>query len=187
MLDYGDRQRRFGGDRTIVGRTITVDGKLRQVIGVMPQNFRFLDREQPALFLPLQFDRNKTTLGDFSYVGIARLRPGVTLAETNTDIQHLIPTVWSSFPVPPGFSLELFQGARLGAKVMPLSEDVVGDVGTLLWVLMGSIGVVLLIACANVANLLLVRAEGRHQELAIRAALGASRWRIAPIFFSKAW
>jgi len=182
MLDYGYWQRRFGGDRTIVGRTITVDGKLRQVIGVMPRNFRFLDREQPALFLPLQFDRNKTTLGDFSYVGIARLRPGVTLAETNTDIQHLIPTVWSSFPAPLGFSLELFQKARLGAKVMPLSEDVVGDVGTLLWVLMGSIGVVLLIACANVANLLLVRAEGRHQELAIRAALGASRWHIASDF-----
>ena len=182
MLDYGYWQRRFGGDRTIVGRTITVDGKPRQVIGVMARNFRFLDVEQPALFLPLQFDRSKTTLGDFSYEGIARLRPGVTLTEVNTEIQHLIPTVWSSFAAPPGFSLDLFQKARLGAKVMPLTQDVVGDVGTLLWVLMGSIGVVLLIACANVANLLLVRAEGRHQELAIRAALGASRWRIASDF-----
>jgi len=182
MLDYGYWQRRFGSDRSIVGRAITVNGKLRQVIGVMPRNFRFLDGEQPALILPLQLDRNKTTLGQFSYDGIARLRPGITLAQANADIQRLIPTVWSSFPAPPGFSINLFQTARLGAKIRPLSQDVVGDVGTLLWVLMGSIGVVLLIACANVANLLLVRAEGRHQELAVRAALGASRWRIASDF-----
>jgi predicted permease len=182
MLDYGYWQRRFGGDRSIVGRAITVDGKLRQVIGVMPRNFRFLDGEQPALILPLQLDRNKTTLGQFSYDGIARLQPGISLAQANADIVRLIPTVWRSFPAPPGFSMDLFQTARLGARIRPLGQVVVGDVGKLLWVLMGSIGVVLLIACANVANLLLVRAEGRHQELAVRAALGASRWRIASDF-----
>jgi len=182
MLDYGYWQRRFGSDRSIVGRAITVDGKLRQVIGVMPRNFRFLDREQPSLILPLQLDRNKTTLGQFSYDGIARLRPGITLAQANADILRLIPTVWSSFPAPPGFSMNLFQTARFGARIRPLGQVVVGDVGKLLWVLMGSIGVVLLIACANVANLLLVRAEGRHQELAVRTALGASRWRIASDF-----
>ena len=182
MLDYGYWQRRFGSDRSIVGRAITVDGKLRQVIGVMPRNFRFLDGEQPALILPLQLDRNKTTLGQFSYDGIARLRPGITLAQANADILRLIPTVWSSFPAPPGFSMNLFQTARFGARIRPLGQVVVGDVGKLLWVLMGSIGVVLLIACANVANLLLVRAEGRHQELAVRTALGASRWRIASDF-----
>src|ERR1700757_3614683 len=182
MLDYGYWQRRFGSDRSIVGRAITVDGKLRQVIGVMPRNFRFLDGEQPALILPLQLDRNKTTLGQFSYDGIARLRPGITLAQANADIVRLIPTVWRSFPAMPGFSMDLFQAARLGARIRPLGQVVVGDVGKLLWVLMGSIGVVLLIACANVANLLLVRAEGRHQELAVRTALGASRWRIASDF-----
>ena len=182
MLDYGYWQRRFGSERSIVGRVITVDGKLRQVIGVMPRNFRFLDGEQPALILPLQLDRNKTTLGQFSYDGIARLRPGITLAQANADIVRLIPTVWRSFPAMPGFSMDLFQAARLGARIRPLGQVVVGDVGKLLWVLMGSIGVVLLIACANVANLLLVRAEGRHQELAVRTALGASRWRIASDF-----
>ncbi|MGA2729457.1 MAG: hypothetical protein ABSE96_16740 [Terracidiphilus sp.] len=77
----------------------------------MPQHFRFLDGEQPELFLPLQFDRNKTVLGQFSFDGIARLRPGVTLAEANTDIARMIPTVWTSFPAPPGFSVGLFHKA----------------------------------------------------------------------------
>ena len=116
MLDYGYWQRRFGSDRAIVGRTITVDGKARQVIGVMPQRFRFLDGEQPELLLPLQLDRNKTTLGEFSYEGVARLRPGVTLAAANTDIARLIPTVWTSFPAPPGFSVDLFHRRGSGRR-----------------------------------------------------------------------
>jgi predicted permease len=182
MLSYDYWETRFGSDRSMVGRTIRVDGKARQVIGVMPKGFRFLDWEQPALFLPLRFDRNKTTLGQFSYEGLARLRPGVTMQAANADVARLWPIVLNSFPAPPGFSIDLFRKARLGAKVRPLSQDVIGDAGKLLWVLMGSIGVVLLIACANVANLLLVRAEGRHQELAICSALGASPWRIARQF-----
>jgi predicted permease len=182
ILDYSYWQRHFGSDRSIVSRSITVDGKPRQIIGVMPRNFHFLDWDEPAMYLPIQFDRNKVTLGQFSYEGIARLKPGVTLKAANADIARLIPTVWTSFPPPPGFSLDLFHKARLGPEVRPLRLDVVGDISQLLWVLMGSIGVVLLIACANVANLLLVRAEGRHQELAVCAALGASRWRIAREF-----
>jgi predicted permease len=185
ILDYGYWQSRFGADRSIVGRSITVDGKSRTIIGVMPKNFRFLDGDQPSLLLPIQFDRGKTMLGQFSYDGIARLRPGVTLEAASADIARMIPIVWKSFPTPPGFSIELFNKARLGPNIRPLSRDVVGDVGKLLWVLMGSIGTVLLIACANVANLLLVRAEGRHQELAIRSALGASRWRIAGDFLAE--
>src|ERR1700761_3000402 len=183
VLSYGYWQRHFGGDRSVIGHAITIDGKLRQIIGVMPQSFRFLDWTiQPALYLPLQFDRNKTTLGQFSYEGIARLRPGQTIDSANADIVRMLPAVWTSFPVPPGFSIELFKKARLGPKIRPLLRDVVGDVGELLWVLMGSIGIVLLIACANVANLMLVRAEGRHQELAIRSALGARRWDIVREF-----
>jgi predicted permease len=183
VLSYGYWQRHFGSDRTIVGRSMNIDGKLRQIIGVMPQSFRFLDWTiQPVLYLPLQLDRNKTTLGQFSYDGIARLRPGQTLQTANADIARLIPIVWSSFPAPPGFSIALFNKARLGPRVRPLMRDVVGDVGQLLWILTGSIGVVLLIACANVANLMLVRAEGRHQELAVRSALGAGRWHVAREF-----
>ncbi len=179
MVSYAYWQSHLGADRAAVGQTVRVDGKSRQIIGVMPREFRFLDLEQPALFLPLTLDRNKTTLGQFSYDGIARLRPGVTLQQANEDVRRMWPIVLRSFPPPPGFNGDLFVKARLGPNVKPLRQVVVGDVSTLLWILMGSIGVVLLIACANVANLLLVRAEGRHQELSIRTALGASPWQVA--------
>ena len=183
VLGYGYWQRHFGGDRSVIGRSITADGKIRQIIGVMPKNFRFLDWTiQPGAYLPLQFDRNKTKLGQFSYEGIARLRPGQTIESANTDVARMLPMVWTSFPAPLGFSIELFKKARIGPKVRPLMRDVVGDVGQSLWILLGSIGIVLLIACANVANLMLVRAEGRHQELAICSALGASRWRVMQEF-----
>ncbi|HUH62367.1 MAG TPA: ABC transporter permease, partial [Terracidiphilus sp.] len=182
MMSYDYWQSRFGSDRSIVGRTIRVDGKARQVIGVMPKGFRFLDWEQPSLFLPIRLDRSKVTLGQFSYEGVARLRPGVTMQAANADVARMWPIVLRSFPAPPGFSIDLFDKARIGPNVRPLTQDVIGDVGKLLWVLMGSIGVVLLIACANVANLLLVRAESRHQELTVRAALGASPWRIGKEF-----
>jgi len=179
MLTYGYWRRKFGGDSSAIGRNIIVDGKSRQIIGVLPQQFHFLDREDPAVITPFQFDRNKTNLGNFSYDGLARLKPGVTIEQVNADVTRMLPTVMSSFAAPPGFSLKLFEDAHIGPNVRPLKRDVVGDVGSVLWVLMGSIGMVLLIACANVANLLLVRVEGRRQELAVRAALGASRARIA--------
>jgi predicted permease len=179
VLTYGYWQRKFGGKPSAVGQTIRVDGEQRLIIGVMPERFRFLDREDLAMILPLQFDRNKLYLGNFSYEGIARLKPGATVAQANADVARMLPIVTRSFPAPPGFSLELFKKADIRPDVHPLKEDVIGNISTLLWVLMGSIGMVLLIACANVANLLLVRAEGRQQELTIRAALGATRRQIA--------
>jgi len=179
MLTYGYWRRKFGGDTSVVGRNIIVDGKSRQIIGVLPQRFHFLDWEEFGILIPFQFDRNKTHLGNFSYEGLARLKQGVTIEQVNTDVARMLPVVMSSFPTPPGFSIKLFEDAHIGPNVRLLKRDVVGDVGSVLWVLMGSIGMVLLIACANVANLLLVRVEGRRQELAVRAALGASRGRIA--------
>ncbi len=179
ILMYGYWLRKFGGDRSIIGKTIMADGTLRQMIGVMPPNFQFLDDRDLQVLMPFHFDRAKATLGNFSYQGLARLKPGATIASANLDVARMIPIVWRSFPPPPGFSLELFLKANIGPNVRPLQQDVVGDSGKILWILMGSIVLVLLIACANVANLLLVRAEGRQQELAIRSALGASRARIA--------
>jgi predicted permease len=179
MLTYGYWRRKFGGDASVPGRTLVVDGRGRQIIGVLPQTFHFLYWEDPALILPFRFDRNKTHLGNFSYEGIARVKPGITVAQVNADVARMLPIVMNSFPAPQGFSIKLFEDAHIGPNVRPLKQDVVGDVGKVLWVLMGSIGMVLLIACANVANLMLVRVEGRRQELALRAALGAGWGRIA--------
>jgi predicted permease len=179
VVSYAYWQKKFGGDPHAIGRMLVVDGKGRQVIGVLPKGFHFLDEEDIAIFAPLQFDRNKTTLGNFSFNALGRLKAGVTLQQANADEARMLPIVESTFPAPPGFSVKLFRDARIGPNIRPLKQDVVGDVGAVLWVLMGSIGMVLLIACANVANLLLVRMEGRRQELALRAALGASWWRIA--------
>jgi len=178
VLTYGYWQRRFGADRSVLGRRILIDGKTKEVIGVLPRDFRFLDRD-PELFQPFQFDRSKTNLGNFSYGGVGRLRPGVTIAQANAESARLLPITNRTFPAPPGFSVELFEQARITPAFHPFKQDLTGDIGPTLWVLMGTIGLVLLIACANVANLLLVRVESRHLELTIRAALGASTRRIA--------
>jgi predicted permease len=179
MLAYGYWQRKFGGDLSVLGRRIMIDGEAREVIGIMPQRFRFMMNRNAALILPFQLNRSETFIGNFSYRAVARLKPGVTLAQANADEARMLPVMMLKFPPAPGISLKMFEEAHLGPNVRPLKVDVVGDIGKMLWVLMGTVGVVLFIACANVANLLLVRAEGRQQELAIRAALGAGWSRIA--------
>jgi predicted permease len=180
LLSYDYWRRRFDGAASVIGRSIIVDGKPRQIIGVLPRGFQFLDdTDDPALFLPFRWDRNKTNLGNFSYNALARLKPGVTMQQASADMARLLPVVMRSFPAPEGFSAKLFENARISPNLRSLKRVVVGDVGSVLWVLMGSIAMVLLIACANVANLLLVRAEGRRHELVIRAALGAGRRRVA--------
>jgi putative ABC transport system permease protein len=178
VLMPGYWQRRFGGERSVLGRTLTIDAKPYAVIGIMPDGFQFLDGEADVI-LPQRFDRNRVFLGNFSYQGVARLKPGVTLQQANADVGRMLPAWLNTWPAPPGLDKKLFESARIGPNLTPLKQDVVGDMTDTLWVLMGTIGVVLLIACANVANLLLVRVEGRQQELATRAALGAGWWRIA--------
>jgi predicted permease len=178
ILTYGYWQRKFGGDPSVIGSRIIVDGEASEIIGIMPPPFRFMD-SAAAVIAPLQLDRAKVFIGNFSYQAVARLKPGATLAQANADVARMLPIMLDKFPPFPGASIRMFREARFGPSVRPLKADVIGDIGKVLWVLMATIGVVLFIACANVANLMLVRAEGRQQELAIRAALGAGWSRIA--------
>jgi len=179
LISYGYWREKFGGDPAVIGRSITADGKPREIIGVLPQGFQFLDDQDIAIIAPFKWDRSKLKLGNFSYRALARLKPGVTMAQASADVARMLPIVSRSFPPPEGFSTQLFENAHIGPNLRSLKQEVIGDVGNVLWVLMGSIAMVLLIACANVANLLLVRVEGRRQELAIRTAMGAGRGRIA--------
>ncbi len=179
LLSHAYWIRKFGGSPSVVGRSVTLNGIAHEIIGVLPGDFHFLDEPDVALFVPMGFDRSQVKLGNFDYQAVARLKPGVTLAQATADLNRLIPIALRSFPPPDGFSADLLEKAQLSAELHPLKQDVVGDVGNVLWVLMGSIVIVLLVACANVANLLLVRVEGRRQELAICAALGAGRGRLS--------
>ena len=178
MLAHTYWQQKFGADRGVLGRHVIVDGKPREIIGVLPAGFRFLDYN-PQLLLPFRLDPARVFIGNFSYQGVARLKPGVTIEAANADIARVLPMTLERFPLPPGFTRQMFDEVKLGPNVRPLSVDVIGDVGPMLWILLGTVAIVLLIACANVANLFLVRAEGRQQELAIHAALGAGTRRIA--------
>lgn len=178
ILTYGYWQRRFGGAAEVIGRSLNVNGRPYEVIGILPPTFKFLHTD-PAVVLPFRFNRAEVRAGDFSHRGLARLKSGVTLEQANADVARMIPLTFDRFAMWPGLTRKMFDEARLEPNVRPLSQDVIGEVGRVLWILAGTVGIVLLIACANVANLFLVRAEGRQQELAIRVALGASRSRVA--------
>ncbi len=174
MLTYGYWQRRFGGEDSAVGEQLQVDGQACVIIGVLPPTFRFL-RTDPAMVLPMRIDRATAFGGiNFDRQAIGRLRPGVTIDQAHADIARMIPLL------PPVYNV-----LKLEPKIRPLAEEVIGDVRRILWVLLAAVGAVLLIACGNVANLFLIRAEGRHQELAIRAALGAGTGRLARVLLAE--
>ncbi len=178
MIGYGYWQRRFGGDPKVIGRRIRADGAAVEIIGVLPEGFWFMDMPHDIV-VPLRFDRANVRLAGYGFQAAARLHPGVSLQQANTDVARMIGIEMRNFPPSKGMSIQMMEDARLGPNVRLLKDDLLGDIGKSLWVVMATIGMVLLIACANVANLLLVRTEGRAQELAVRAALGASRVRIA--------
>src|SRR6266576_3680248 len=171
MITYGYWRSKFGGDRSVIGKAIDVDGKPTTIIGVLPQRFRFLDMTNLGMLLPLR----PLLLRGYNYFAVARLKPGVTLAEASADVTRMIPIEVERLPERANF----FKDTRIGPHLQLLKQYMIGDVGKVLWVLMGGVGLVLVIACANVANLLLVKIQGRQQELAIRAALGGSPGRIA--------
>ncbi len=177
MLAYGYWRSRFAGNRSVVGRRILLDGNEHTIIGVLPPSFQFMDREI-SLIAPFRFRRADIHLISFCCQGIARLKPGVTISQANADVARMLPIAAQKFPMNPGWSPNAWSDARIAPRIRPLKDIVVGDIGKTLWVLMGTVSVVLLIACANVANLFLVRMEGRRHELAIRVALGAGMGRI---------
>jgi predicted permease len=180
LLSYAYWQRRFGGDPEIVGKTITVNSAPTEIVGVMPEGFRLGDFNA-ALFSAFTIDRSRLTPWPFCCNGVARLKPGVAVEEASTDIVRMLPIWTDMFPSADA------QGARqfyldtwkISPALRPLKADVVGNVGNVLWTVLGTIAVVLAIACANVTNLLLVRGEQRSRELAVRAALGAGALRLS--------
>jgi len=177
MLSYGYWQRRFGGDRNVIGRNILIDSRSREIVGVMPKNFRFVDSDFDVM-LPLAFDRGHLILAGFGFHGIARLKPGATIAQGNADVARMISIWMDSWTNGPKTNPHIYETWKITPMIRPLKQEVIGNVNELLWVVMGTIGLVMLIACANLANLLLVRVESRQQELAVRAALGAGRGRL---------
>jgi predicted permease len=177
MLSYGYWQRRFGSDRSAIGRNLMVDSRSREIVGVMPRGFRLVDTDFDVM-VPLAFDRGKLILAGFGFQGIARLKPGVTSAQADADITRMLPIWMDSWTNGPGSNPHIYETWKITPALRLLKQEVIGNVSELLWVVMGTIGVVMLIACANVANLLLVRVEARQEELAVRAALGAGWVRI---------
>jgi hypothetical protein len=172
MLTYGYWQRRFGGDPAVIGRTLTMDSNPREIVGVMPQGFRVVNAEADVI-VPLAFDRGRAILAGFAFQGIGRLKPGVTLAQANADLTRLVPVWMDSWSNGPGSNGRFYEAWKIAPAIRPLKQQVIGNVGDVLWVVMATIGLVMLIAGANVTNLLLVRAESRRQELAMppRSAL----------------
>ncbi|HTR76641.1 MAG TPA: ADOP family duplicated permease, partial [Gemmatimonadaceae bacterium] len=176
-------RRTFAESPTAVGARIVVDGVARTIVGVAQSQFRF-PTDDTELWLPLTIDPARTKSAAFDYRGIARLKDGMSIAGAEGDLQRLLPRVPQEYPG------RLTSGAitatRMQTVVRPLRDVVVGDVGPALWIVFGAVGVLLLIACANVANLFLARAEGRHAELAIRRALGAGNAQVLAEFVSEA-
>jgi predicted permease len=175
MLGYGYWQRRFGGDPSVIGRRIVVDSRPREIAGVMPRGFQVVNTD-PELIVPLALNRSQLILPGFGFQAVARLKAGATIEAAAADVARMVPIWMNSWPAAPGVNPRVYESWKITPALRPLKEDVLGNAANVLWVVMGTIGIVMLIACANVANLLLVRAEARQPELAIRAALGAG-WR----------
>jgi putative ABC transport system permease protein len=173
VLAHGFWVRHFGADPTIVGRTILIDGVPADVVGVMPASFTF-PRSPVDLWLPAQSTRASASFL-FSIQGVARLHDGATLATARAEITSLIELLARVAPNQRG----------LVSTAMPLHEAVVGNLAGALWILLAAVGLVLLVACANIANLFLVRTESRHREVAVRRALGAGTQRLARYFLTE--
>jgi len=186
ILSHTLWQNRFGAERSVIGRRIDVNGRSREVIGVMPAHFRFPDAST-QLWMPIAIDPNAQYTDGFNNEAVARLKPGVTIAEAERDFAEVLPRVAELYPmmapnVPTKMVLEQGKPRPL---LRALRDDMTQDVATTLWMVGAAAVLVLLVACFNVANLILVRADARQRELALREALGAGRGRVLAHFLSE--
>ena len=179
VLGYDYWQRRFGGDRKILGRSLQVEGNAHEIVGVLAPGVTVPDRPT-AVWLALELDPAAPPVNSHWMSAIGRLRPDASPAEAEAELLRLTGDFTRLFPgaYPESFMKE----TGFTVRVLPLRDAIVGDVASVLWILLGSVAVVLLIACANVANLVLVRSEARRRELAVRTALGAGRRQLAGVF-----
>jgi predicted permease len=176
----------FAASPDILTRTIEINGLSRQIIGVMPEQFRFPE-SGTQIWLPLALDPNAQFTGGFSYSSVARLKPGVSAADAQREFASLLPRMAELYPnFAPGITTQqLLDQAKPAPLIVPLREDLTGEIARTLWIVAGAAGLVLIVACANVMNIILVRADGRQRELAVREALGAGRGRILAHFFAE--
>lgn len=179
---------RFGADSGIIGRLMEVNGRSREIIAVMPARFRYPSAET-RLWFPLQLDPNAEFAGGFNYDGVARLKAGVTIEAARADFATALARVGELFPsMAPGVTWEMvLEQAKPSPLLIPLGEDLTSSIARTLWMVAAAAGLVLLVACANVANLVLVRADSRQRELAVREALGAGRARVLGHFLSESF
>ncbi|HEY2824420.1 MAG TPA: ABC transporter permease, partial [Gemmatimonadales bacterium] len=177
---------RFGGDRRVVGRTLDIDGATYAIVGVMPPGFRF-PGATTQLWIPFQLDPLNPPPAAFYYTGIARLKPGVSIADAQRDFAAVLPRAPELVPgFVPGLTTQMMMDQMHPVPVLkPLREDITGGIAGTLWTVAAAALLVLLVACANVANLTLVRADARQRELAVREALGAGRARILLHFLAE--
>lgn len=168
LLGYGLWKRRFGGDPSVVGRTVTVDGGPMQVIGVMPRGFAFPDRGEA--WIPMAVEAYANGRNNRGYAGaIGRLKAGVTVAEAQQNLDVVSKRLQQEFPN---------DNTGWDAEVISMRQDLVGDLRRPLLIFLGGVGFLLLIVCANVANLMLTRGAGRQREIGVRVAIGAGRGRL---------
>ena len=167
---------RFGADSGVVGRVVEIDGAGAEIVGVMPPGFAF-SRPETQVWLPMGLDPENVRLGYFGFNGVARIADGATLEQVRAELGAMLSNLADIFPDQPAAPTLLAEGIR--PLIVRVRTWVVGDIEAMLWILLGAVGIVLLVACANVTNLFLVRYEARHGEVAMRAALGESRARLA--------
>jgi len=182
VLSHALWLRRFDGDPHVIGRTVTVNGVPAEIIGIMPAEYAFPDA-RVEMWLPASLTRS-SGLGLWTYRGVARLRQGMSVDQARAELSALVRDVPQAFP---GDPLAAATGPGIGvtSTARTLKETIIGNVATALWILLAAIGVVLLVACLNVANLFLIRADGRQHEMAVRRALGAGVGGIARLLFAE--